>query len=353
MPLILNRLLYFLTDFKFYLLIFITASILSMAILLRKRTKLIIFILSTVNCLLITFILGEIYFRYIYDQSDGLGFLKVNQKWHQRHIVFNNYFRRDRQFNELKPAAEIRIAVMGDSISFGGGIENASDRFSNLLEQKLRADGLNVSVYNLGISGTGSEDQIKDFPNFKHLNFDLLVWQYFLNDVNPPNGGKGTEIIVTNRDKFTAPPAIKWLTTRSFFADWLYWRLSSKYNRIFTDLVAADLNAYQDQELLSRHQTVIKNFLAQAQKDHLPVILIMFPFLYQTPLTATADKIYDQMLKFFQNQSTSVVDLKTVLRPYQPTQLMASQFDSHPNELVHKLAAQALYEKVLAYLNHP
>ena len=341
-----NRLSYFLIDFRFYLLLLLIASILSFAILLLRRSRLTLLLLATGYSLLAIFVTGEIYFRYIYDQSDGLGFLKVNQKWHQRHIVFNNYFRRDRQFNELKSVGEIRIAVMGDSITFGGGIENESDRFSNLLETKLRADGLNVSVYNLGVSGTGSEDQIKDFANFKHLNFDLFVWQYFLNDINPPGGGRGTEIIITNKDKFSPPPAIKWLTDRSFFADWLYWRLSSKYNRIFTDLVAADLSAYQDQRLLSRHQAVMRNFLAQAQKDYPPVIVVMFPFLYQTPLTATADKIYDQMLEFFQNQANAVVDLRNALRPYQPAQLMASRWDSHPNELVHKLTADQLYQVI-------
>ncbi len=299
--------------------------------------------LSLVTCCLLL----EAYFRYVYDQSDGLGFLKVNQKWQQRHVVFNNYFRRDRQFDTPKPAGEFRIAVMGDSISFGGGIENVEDRFSNLLETKLRADGLNATIYNLGISGTGSEDQIKDFANFNHLNFDLLIWQYFLNDIQPPGGGEGTQIITTNKDKFIPPPAVKWFTDRSFFIDWLYWRLSTKYNRTFIDLLAADLRAYENEITLSRHQTLIKNFLHQAQKDQLPMIVILFPFLYQTPLTNQADIIYDDMLDFFKSQPVAAtINLKSLLRAYPSQQLMASRFDSHPNELVHRLAAEQLYQVI-------
>lgn len=348
----LSRLNYFLTDFKYYLVIGAAASVVGFLILLLKRNQSILLLLAICYTLLAAFVAGELYFRYGYDQSDGLGFLKVNQKWHERHVGFNNYFRRDHQFEAKKQPGEFRIAVMGDSISFGGGIEDPNDRFSNLLETKLRGDGLNVFVYNLGISGTGSEDQIKDFDNFKHLNFDLLIWQYFLNDVNPPDGGEGTRIININQDKFKPPRLIRRLTDRSFFLDWLYWRLSAKYDDTFKQLLAADLNAYENPELLSRHQQAIKQFLAQTKKDKLPVVVIIFPFMFQSLLTPKADIIYDQMLDFFQARGVTAINLKPVFRAYPASQLIASKFDTHPNELAHTLAAQELYETILAYFSH-
>lgn len=352
MSIILSRLNYFLTDFKYYLVIGVAASVVGFLILLLKRNQSILLLLAICYSLLAVFTIGEIYFRYGYDQSDGLGFLKVNQKWHERHVVFNNYFRRDRQFESQKQPGEFRIAVMGDSISFGGGIEDPADRFSDLLQTRLRADGDNVSVYNLGVSGTGSEDQIKDFNNFKHLKFDLLVWQYYLNDVNPPDGGEGTRIININQDKFKPSRLIRRLTDRSFFLDWLYWRLSAKYDDTFKQLLAADINAYENPELFSRHQQAIKQFLAQTKKDKLPVVVIIFPFMFQSPLTPKADLVYDQMLNFFTAHTAPVIDLRSVFRSYPPGQLIASKFDTHPNELAHALAAQALYEKILAYFSH-
>ena len=353
MPLILNRAVYFLNDFKYFLTSFLVVFVLGLILLLLKRTKFILILVASAYTLVALFALAELYFRYVYDQSDGLGFLKVNQKWHQRHVVFNNYFRRDRQFEPQKQSDEIRIAVMGDSISFGGGIENIENRFSSLLEKKLRSYGINATVYNLGVSGTGTETQVKDFSNFKHLNFDLLVWQYFLNDINPPDGGEGTGIIMANQDKFMPVKITKWLTDRSFFADWLYWRLSTKYDVTCNQLLAADLGAYQNTELISQHQQIITNFLFQAGKDKLPVIVVMFPFMFPSPLTPKADLIYDQMLTFFESRDTPVTNLKSTFNGYPASKLMASKFDSHPNELAHALAAQALYEKILAYINHP
>ena len=346
------RISYFLTDFKYYLLFLGLTFLIGLILLFWRRTKFILCLVASGYTLVALFAAGEIYFRYGYDQPDGLGFLKVNQKWHERHVVFNNYFRRDRQFESQKQPGEFRIAVMGDSISFGGGIENPADRFSDLLQTRFRADGFNVAVYNLGVSGTDTEVQIKDLANFKHLNFDLLIWQYFLNDINPATGGEGTQIITTNRDKFLPHPSLSWLVNRSYFADWLYWRLSAKYDATFNQLLAADLNAYQKPELISRHQQVITNFLAQTRKDKLPVVVIIFPFIFQSSLTPKADMIYDQMLAFFESQNTTVINLKSTFRNYPASKLMASRFDPHPNELAHALAAQALYEKILAYINH-
>jgi hypothetical protein len=355
MTAILARLTYFLADFKFYLIInLITITLVAAALLwVRKKLKspssqnwLIAF--STSLLAIVTlFTLAEVYFRYIYDASDGLGFLKVNQKWHQRHVVHNNYFRRDRNFEVEKRPSEYRIAVIGDSISFGGGVKHVDDRFSNLLEKKLRQDSLDVSVYNLAMSGINTDEEIRQFQGLRHLDFDLLVWQYFLNDASPTTDSAGSRILLENKESFTPVPLVKFITTRSFFADFIYWRLSSKYDQTFRQLAQADLNAYENPNIFQLHQAQIKQFLDQLKQENLPVVVIIFPFLYQTPYQELADKHYQQMIDLFENYgATAVIDLANALKPYPPQQLIASRFDSHPNTLVHRLAADLLYQKI-------
>ena len=347
MSLILNKLFYFIVDFKFYLLLILLITLIFLVLLIRLHTRLALLLSSVVCSLLAIFTFGEIYFRYIYDQSDGLGFLKVNQKWHQRHVVFNNYFKRSDNFEPQKPPGEIRLAVMGDSISFGGGIEDPQNRFSNLLERKLRADGLNVSIYNLGISGTGTQEQIQDFNNLRHLNFDLLIWQYFFNDANPQTDNLGTKIIMDNQNKFTPPPLINWLTDHSYFADWLYWRLSSKYDQTFTDLANADLKSYQDPALFSQHQQDIQSFLNQLHRQRLPVVVIIFPYLYPTSQPQARLEAYQKTYQIFQSaDADAVIQLAPYLKHYSYSQITASRFDSHPNELAHQIAADPLYQAI-------
>ena len=141
------RISYFLKDFGFFLiLIFASFAFFLLAIykIFKSKTserkkKL----LSSLTFLFLIFILTfsafEAYFRYIYDEPDGLGFLLVNNKWQERHVVYNNYFFRDRDFNPVKREGTTRIGVLGDSVAFGGGIENVNDRFSNILERKLKS----------------------------------------------------------------------------------------------------------------------------------------------------------------------------------------------------------------------
>src|SRR3989344_8534600 len=120
-------------------------------------------------CTVLIFSLFEGYFRYIYDESDGLGFLQVNKRWAQRHVVYNNFFKRDKDFKAEKPAGIIRVGMLGDSVTFGQGIANPEDRFSNILQKNLQEGGINAEVYNLGVSGLDSHEEIKAYQNLSYL----------------------------------------------------------------------------------------------------------------------------------------------------------------------------------------
>src|SRR3989304_4707165 len=148
----LSRLSYFANDFILYLVLiclaflFFSCAIFKLyrSALSKKRRNLYLSFVSLVFAIILTYSAAEAYFRFVYDESDGLGFLKTNARWHQRHVVTNNYFVRDRDFETAKAEGVRRIGVIGDSITFGGGIKNQNDRFSNLLEDSLNKEGKNV-----------------------------------------------------------------------------------------------------------------------------------------------------------------------------------------------------------------
>ncbi|MCR4324482.1 MAG: SGNH/GDSL hydrolase family protein [Candidatus Curtissbacteria bacterium] len=290
----------------------------------------------------------EAYFRYVYDESDGLGFLNTNTRWQQRHVVTNNYFYRDRNFNTEKETGVIRIGVLGDSITFGGGIEKPEDRFSNLLESKLKGTSYKVEVYNLGKSGTDTETQIKDFEKVKHLNFDIIVWQYFLNDIQPEEKSTGTPIIDKNSQQ---AKVVKFMSDRSFLFDFLYWRYSSRYKQTFEELKNADLNQYQKVEVFENHKKEMKSFLDEFKKEKKEVVVIIFPFTHLLGPNYPAQNVHDELKSFFAQNKITTIDLREDLEGQNPQTLVASKFDSHPNEAVHAIAAQKLFEAVEAILN--
>lgn len=342
-----SRFGYFLTDFRLYLILILTSAII-LAITFHKilksklgpkNQKIALSLAFTIFIIIITFSALEAYFRYVYDVSDGLGFLKVNGKWHQRHVIYNNYAFRDRDFETAKKESVVRIGVLGDSITVGGGIENIDDRFSNILEKKLVERGYRVQVYNFGKLGYDTQEEIGEYQKIKHLAPDILIWQYFLNDIQPYGKSTGTPIIsVASQQGKIA----KILSQQSFFFDFLYWRFSQRYNQTFEALKNADLAQYENREVLERHKQDIARFIKDLKGNNQKVIVIIFPFVHLVGPNYPAVEAHQQINEIFKENGAVVIDLLGVLKTYDPKALIASRFDPHPNEFVHRLVAEKL-----------
>lgn len=351
------RLAYFLQDFWLYLVL----CPLALALFIfgaykiyksnysEREKKIFLAVTFTIFLSVLIFTAFEGYFRYVYDQSDGLGYLKTNAKWLQRHVTFNNDFVRDRNFTQNKEEGTIRIGAFGDSLTFGAGIKDPSNRYSNILEKMLKSSGQKVEVYNFGRSGMDTEGEIEYYNKVKPFNFDIVVWQYYPNDIQPANASTGTPII----NNVTAPPIVKALSNISHFFDFLYWRFSSKYQTTFTQLKNADLAQYQNPEVLEQHISQIKNFVSSLKQENKKFIVIIFPFAHLVGSNYSARDVHLKMGQVFKDAGAdAVIDLLPDLENKKPKEITASRFDSHPNETVHKLAAEKLFEEVTKQLIH-
>ena len=351
----LQKISYFFSQFKLYLTLdFIALILLIVAIykiyknrISAKKKNILIAIVFSLFFALITFSLGEAYFRFIYDEPDGLGFLQVSKNWQTKHVVFNNFFFRDRNFEVNKKEGTIRIGILGDSIAYGAGIENVDDRFSNILQNMLTNSGYNVEVYNLGKSGHDTEGEIKVYNDIKHLNFDILVWEYFLNDIEPLEQNKGTPIIDESKKRTRY---IEFLSKQSYYFDFLYWRFSTKYQKTLKALRIADFNLYKDPKELKRHEKDIATLANSIREGNKKVLVVIFPSMFLLGPNYPVS-IHQTMSTYFYNIGIEALDLLPYLDTYKPQEVMASRFDQHPNEYVHNLAAQKIFEKIIPYLN--
>ncbi len=352
------RLGYFLLDFSGYLiftclLLLATPFVYYLIIkngLSEKQKKLLLSFVTFIFLIGITFTISEAYFRYIYDVSDGLGFLRVNQKWQQRHVVYNSYFFRDHDFKIEKKEGITRIGVLGDSITFGGGIENVNNRFSNLLEQKLKNAGYNVEIYNLGKPGYDTDGEIQEYQKVKDLNFDIIIWEYFLNDIQLKGKSTGTDILDKASQK---GKVVNFLSNKSYFFDYFYWRLASRWQRTLLELRTADLARYHDTQALEIHKMQIAQFIEDLKQDNKKVVVVIFPLFAFLGPDYPATNIHHDMGGFFQDNGSEVIDLLDYLKGKNGRDLWASQFDSHPNEAVHALAAEKIFEKISPLLTSP
>ena len=352
----LGRFYYFLSDFKFYL-VFTSAIVFASGLVLYilHRTKVSSFkkniflgVVSLISSLSLAFFSGEAYFRYIYDQSDGLGFLKVNQKWHHRHVQLNGDFRRDKEFVVAKEPGEIRIGVIGDSIGFGYGIKNPQDRFSDKLETLLINNQVDATIYNLASSGWGTNEQTQDLLAKEYLNFDIVIWQYFLNDIETGDTNRGMTVVANNKTLFTPSGLTKKIIDHSYLADFLFWRLSPKHSQTFKQIAETYLSQYNDQELYQAHKADIIKFVKTLNRKQIKTIAIIFPIIGQPEKKSQAEHFSREIEAVFdQAGATSVINLAPILTIYPDNQLVVNRFDNHPNETIHSLAASLIYESIL------
>jgi len=312
-----------------------------------KAKKMLIVVAFLIVSTALVFSIFESYFRYIYDESDGLGFLQVNKRWYQRHVIYNNFFKRDRNFNVEKPEGVIRIGMLGDSITFGQGIKNPDNRFSDILQNNLRGSGINAEVYNLGVPGLDSHEEIQLYRELSFFNFDFIVWQYYLNDIQPEDKGDPAKII--SRDTYTSG-LIRELSKNSTFFDFLYWRFSSKYSTTFHQLDTHYLSMYRDGSILKNHEEELSVFIKELKNQNKKIVVVIFPLIELLGPNYPANDIHSKLQSYFKSQDVPVIDLLDELKGSNWKDLVASKFDTHPNEKVHMLAAEKLYRKLYPLL---
>ncbi len=347
------RLIYFLKDFSFYIFLLLVIFLLflagSFAVFKSKIGKLykniLVSVFFIIFCFVVVFSAFEGYFRYVWDAPDGLGFLRVTTKWTQRHVVYNGDFSRDREFVMKKGDGVLRIGVIGDSLTFGSGIENVDDRFGNLLEKKFASGAKKVEVYNFGVPGLDTGGEILRYKEKARLfDLDIVVLQYFPNDI-------GTEEKTAERAKILSAKkqkagTINYLVEKSYFLEFLYWRFSQKYSKTVSEIQGVDLKEYENEVSFDRHKADLKDFVDAIKQDNSKVVVIVFP--YTNLIGENYPVVIHNKLEVFfaENKVDGYVDMLDLISGKKPRELMASRFDAHPNEFVHALAAQRLFEVI-------
>jgi lysophospholipase L1-like esterase len=102
-------------------------------------------------------------------------------------VSINSHKLREREISFEKPAAVKRILMLGDSLTFGWGVE--SDRTtSRVLERELNAQrgSPGVEVINAGVGNYNTAMEVRYFLNEgQRYSPDFVILNYFINDAEP------------------------------------------------------------------------------------------------------------------------------------------------------------------------
>ena len=310
--------------------------------LLENHKSMIINLLLFFAVIFIVLIIGELTLRIIiYDETSGHGASPGSLKFNEKHVTLNKDGFRDFEYSLDKTKDTTRIAVIGDSFTFGMGVKNVNDTYPKVLEKELNE--LNLSkrfeVLNFGIPGYDSPQHLQTIKDYA-LKYkpDIIIIGYVLNDL--PN----VEGLDVKYQKIELPFIGFWLRSSSY----LYYFLESRLNEI----LRSNSQDYNYESILGRlynssanknaSKEIYKEIGQVAEDNNISIMIVTFPIIYK--LDNYSFLSAHNHVKEFSNENNFLYkDLLGDYQKYSEHDLVVNKYDAHPNELGQKIAADAIF----------
>jgi hypothetical protein len=245
----------------------------------------------------------------------------------------NNLGFRGPSVHPKKQPDTIRIVGLGDSFTFGTGVRY-EDTFLYQLERKYDDEPapLPVQVMNLGVPAYDTSNEVATLlSQAAKLTPDVVVICFFLND----NGDIPDFMNIVN------PKGRAWYRS-SRFLDVMLWRVERR--RQGDELVKAFFASFQPD---SRGWLLTKDSMAAAkyysEQYGFDLVVMIFPVLWQLSGDYPFAEIHDTVCEFVDGLGVPCLDLQPEFKGYDGPELWVHPNNQHPNEVAHKIAADALY----------
>lgn len=312
--------------------------------------------LLSIWTLLATLTALELYFAFLYDTTDSFNMTNVSKKWFEKHVrpqlgalaVRDDQvviYRDDHPFPESLDSKQHHICFVGDSFTFGHGVKNVADRFSNL----VAADGERnhpgkFAVSNLASAGADLYwiETLLDAVLGSDYRIHTVVYVICLNDIEAFDERRKTHY--ANLSKH-APRFFLFRDT--YFFNLLYFRVWQSTIPEVRDYFSF-VKASYDGEPWLRMRRKLDDLFRLCQLHETDLRIVVFPFLHNAGADYPFRRAHKQILDFCNETSIPALDLEPVLRPHVQEGLTVGPFDAHPNERAHRLAAEAITQRLLA-----
>lgn len=284
------------------------------------------------------------YYKDVLSTADGKSFFSVRSAPLFRSEI-NGYKLRGVGFDPSHDG-RYRIAVLGDSFTYGQGVYPAAkrytERFEHLLqEQTGKAD---VFVANAGLCGHNLKHHNRYMSFIEDIHPDYVLYQWYINDMdnNPDYTRVSTPHLIDNKKIHT------YLWQHSA----LYYLIQHRYGQFrknrqeqisYSDYL---VNKMQDSEgkpaITARKQLI--SLIEKFRTRDMDFGIVLFPSFAGDLNGYEFDFLHEQVLAVCKEYKANCLDLRDTYRGIKNTDLWANVFDAHPGELAHELAAKAIHE---------
>jgi hypothetical protein len=281
-------------------------------------------------------------FRDVTTSADNRGYF--SRRWTRSGaVLLNSWGFRGRDYAVPKPRGAYRIAVVGDSFTYGNGVRQ-QDRYTELIQARLPE---HFEVLNFGDAGANTPQHRAQVRRvLADVQPDFVLLQWYVNDMED--------------DDTTGRPTFKPLVPMLGLHDWLTER-SALYNVANmrwaeTQVSMGMVQPYPDylrQRLGDPHasdaqidRAVLEDLITSTKRAGVPLGIVLFP---DTAGDLGKDYpfayLHERMLDTCSSHGLTCIDLRGDFSMVKDRRLLwANRLDHHPSALANTIAA----EKILA-----
>jgi lysophospholipase L1-like esterase len=248
-------------------------------------------------------------------------------------VNINTMGLRDREYPQEKPQDGLRILMLGDSVTFGWGVE-AVDTVAKKLEEKLNAGAENAGVEVIN-AGVGNYNTIQEVTYFlkrgARLNPDIVILNYFINDAEPTPARRERTLMEYSYAAVYFSGRFD-ILRREYFGsrNWLEY-----YKSLYNDNAPGWVDAVAQ----------IRTLAAYCRDNGIRLLIVNYPELHQLSPYPFAE-VTVKLEKVAASEAVTFLDLLPAIGNMDPSSLWVSPDDAHPNHLATEAYANALMGKL-------
>ncbi len=272
----------------------------------------------------------------------------ITKEWQKKHVKTNRLGYRDNEYGYEKPQGIFRILVLGDSQTFGQGVERLEDTWPKKLEVKLNA-GMNSKRFEvLNVSGPGWNSDTQLYELFKYgLKFDpdLVLPAYYHNDIPTPLFFEcdSSDRTIVPEDAFLGLD-LNELGTYQF----LKFRVNRALEKLGRKSTFGEcVNKLYESRGWDMEKIYLDTMSLTAKVKNIHFMISVLPVVYELNENYPFKVMHSQMKKYCREREIYCVDLfDEGFRGLDSDEVAFSKVDRHFNEKGAEVVAQTLYEKI-------
>ena len=280
--------------------------------------------------------------------------IEIDEDWILQFIQLNRDGFRDREYTVTKPRGKFRILAVGDSQTFGHGIERLEDTFPKRLETLLNQgmERPKFEVLSFALPGWSTADQLQLIYKKGFLyQPDLILLNFFHNDL-PPSLFSGCD----SNDREFVPaigPLVEW-SHRSHFYRFLKFRINRLLEKTGHKPSFEDCrrSSYQSRNW-DMEEIYLDTLLHTAQMKNIHFMIAVLPVMFRLDANYPFAFVHQKLKQYCYSRNLFCIDLyQEGFQGKNEDDFIVSRGDRHLNAQGAELAAKILFEKLKPLKNY-